>query len=131
MKKVLMAAVAALSIGAGAVYADGLSPTPITVVPEQVNNSVLGPDASFVGSAVYAVEAETFELNFGTEFVVNDWTITPYLTATHDQVNDLEFEGLTILTEYSVNQNFNLFASIASDEHLEYKEFTVGTGFRF
>lgn len=132
MKKILLSAIAALSLmTASAVYADGLSPTPITVVPAPVNNSVLGPNKSFVGSAAYAVEAETFEFNFGTEFVVNDWTFTPFVTATHDKVNDMQFEGLTVLTEYSVNQNVNLFVSLSTDDDFKYDEAVIGTGFRF
>lgn len=131
MKKLFLATITAISLSSGLAFAGSFNDAPVSVVPDTSSVSILGPNASFVGTAEYAFEADVFELNFGTEIYADRFTFTPYLTATHDSVNDTEFVGAAILVEYEVNYNVNLYTEVSFDEDWDYSESTIGVGFRF
>jgi len=132
MNKYLIGAAAALTLAASSVFAGSLSPVGVVeVVPASSYNSVLGPNASFVGSLDYAIESKTTTAEFGVEFITGDFTITPYLVGSHDSATSTNFTGAALAVVYGVNANFNVYGEISTDDSFSYDEAILGVGFRF
>lgn len=110
MKNVMIASALALGLTATVASADGLD---------------------FVGNAEYAFEAEVFETNVGVEYATGAWTVTPLLTATYDDANELDFAGAEVTVNYEVNASWDVYGTVEADSDFEYDEFTVGAAFRF
>ena len=133
MKKLILAAVAALTLTSGAALAGSFNTAdPVLVVPVATEApSVLGTNWRFVGNSEYAFEAEAFETNFGVEYVNGSFSVTPYLTITDTATTDMDFDGAAILVKYGVNTNVNLYGQVSADKDWEYSETIVGVAFSF
>lgn len=75
----------------------------------------------------YKVEAETFELGAGTEFVLgNGIVLTPMIVALDTANDNFDFDRAELNVSYGVNQNVDLYATIETDADLDYSETTLG-----
>jgi hypothetical protein len=110
MKNIVMAAVVATALTTGAANAG---------------------EMLFNGSLEYQVEAEKIELNFGSDYVVGDFTVSPVLTAFHTDADKFDFEGADLTVSYSLNATSSLYVTVETDANLEYEEATVGMSFAF
>ena len=87
-------------------------------------------ELAWVGSAEYAVEAETISLEAGAEYTFGAFTINPMLLA-DDVAGSFEFTGAEVGVTYGLNGNIDLYGTIEADDELSYEELTVGVAFKF
>jgi hypothetical protein len=111
MMKSVMTAVAAIALTAGAASAFEL------------------PTA--VGYSEYAVEAETFELGAGAEFVIGNGLILTPMIAGFGTTEDFDFNRAELKASYGLNENVSLYGKIKSDADLNYDEAVLGASFQF
>lgn len=84
-----------------------------------------------LGYSEYAVEAETFELGAGAEFIVNDRLIVKTMVVGFGTDEDFQFDRLELNTSYGINENVDLYGKLETDEDLNYSETTLGVALQF
>ncbi len=86
---------------------------------------------TFVGYSEYSVEAETFELGAGAEFIVADGLIlTPTLVA-YGTSEDFDFNRAELKASYGLNENVGLYGTLKTNADFEYDEAVIGASFQF
>lgn len=86
---------------------------------------------TFVGYSEYAVEAETFELGAGAEFIVADGLIlTPTLIG-FGTSKDFDFNRAELNASYGLNENVGLYGKLKTNADFEYDEAVIGASFQF
>lgn len=86
---------------------------------------------TFVGYSEYAVEAETFELGAGAEFIIADGLIlTPTLVA-FGTSEDFDFNRAELKASYGLNENVGLYGKLKTNADFEYDEAVIGASFQF
>lgn len=86
---------------------------------------------TFVGYSEYAVEAQTFELGAGAEFIIADGLIlTPTLVG-FGTSSDFDFNRAELKASYGLNENINLYGKVKTDADFKYDEAVVGVAFQF
>jgi hypothetical protein len=86
---------------------------------------------TILGYSEYAVEAETFELGAGAEFIVNDRLIVKTMVVGFGTDEDFQFDRLELNTSYGINENVDLYGKLETDEDLNYSETTLGVALQF
>jgi hypothetical protein len=86
---------------------------------------------TILGYSEYAVEAETFELGAGAEFVVNDRLIVKTMVVGFGTDEDFQFDRLELNASYGINENVDLYGKLETDEDLNYSETTLGIALQF
>ncbi len=86
---------------------------------------------TFLAYSEYAIEAETFELGAGAEFIVADRVIVTPMLIGFGTNEDFAFDRAELKASYGVNENVDLYGKIATDSDLNYEEATVGVAFQF
>lgn len=109
MKNLVLATASVFGLS-GAAYADGMA---------------------FNTSAEYAIEAETFTVEGGAAYTMNDFTFSGTLTFEDTQTTDLDFVGIEVGVNYDINDNAAAYVLVEADEDLDYTETTVGIAFNF
>jgi hypothetical protein len=108
MKNLIAAAIIATS--ATAAHADGLM---------------------FSGYAEYAVEAEAFEFNIGTNYNINRIDLFVDADFTKTVGNDFAFDNLEIGAAYYLTDNASVYGLVRMDEDFEYDDAVIGVSFFF
>ena len=90
-----------------------------------------GERPTILGYSEYAVEAETFEVGAGAEFIVADRLIVTPMVVGFGASDDFDFDRLEVKALYGVNDNVDLYGTIETDDELNYAETTVGVAFQF
>ena len=86
---------------------------------------------TFVGYSEYAVEAETFELGAGAEFILADRLIlTPTLVG-FGTADEFDFDRLEVKASYGLNENLDMYGKLKTDADFKYDEAIVGVAFQF
>lgn len=84
----------------------------------------------FTGYTEYALEAETVNLNLGTEVYAGAFTVAPSLDFAYaDEAGT--FEGINIDVAYTLTSNANAYLEVDLDNDAKYQEATVGVAFHF
>jgi len=109
MKKVLLTALAALSLTAGAVAAQ---------------------DLQFYAEAEYGIEAEVFETELGFDYTVERFTFTPELTAS-DRSGNLDFDSFEFTVSYEATESMDVYVRVETDDSFDYNETVFGARFNF
>ena len=84
-----------------------------------------------VGYSEYAVEAKTFELGAGAEFIVADGLILTPTVVGFGEADAFEFDRLEVKASYGLNENVDLYGKIKTDADLNYDETVIGASFQF
>lgn len=86
-----------------------------------------------IGSAEYALEAETFTFTAGYETTLPIGLIVrPELEAEYVRANEeFDFNGLGVDVVYPVNQTTSAYIELDTDDELKYDELTAGISFKF
>lgn len=90
-----------------------------------------GERLPLIGYSEYAVEAQTFELGVGTEFVVADKLVIAPAIVGFGPSDDFNFDRLEVKASYGLNDKVDLYGKVETDADLHYAETTVGVAFRF
>lgn len=93
--------------------------------------AMAGERPTILGYGEYAVEAETFELGAGAEFIVADRLIVTPMVVGFGVSEDFKFDRLEVKASYDLNENVDLYGKIETDEDLNYAETTVGVALQF
>ncbi len=86
---------------------------------------------TILGYSEYAVEAETFELGAGAEFVIGNGLILTPMIAGFGTTEDFDFNRAELKASYGLNENVSLYGKIKSDADLNYDEAVLGASFQF
>lgn len=86
---------------------------------------------TIVGYSEYAVEAETFELGTGAEFIVADRLIVTPTVIGFGTTDDFNFDRLEVKASYGLSENVDLYGKIKTDDELNYSETVIGASFQF
>lgn len=86
-----------------------------------------------IGSAEYAVEAETFTFTAGYETTMPFGLILrPELEADYVRADEeFDFNGASLEAIYPINQTTSAYIELDTDDELKYDELTVGASFKF
>jgi len=85
---------------------------------------------TWVGSAEYAVEAETVAVEAGAEFTLAGFVVTPMFLG-DDVDGSFDFTGAELGVAYGVVEGVDVYGVLAADDSFEYEELTVGVAYRF
>jgi predicted porin len=110
MKTLVIAAVAATALTAGAASAEGLS---------------------FGGYGEYAVEAKAFEFGLGAEYAIQSITVSAEAVLVKADGADLELDAITLGAGYALSKNAEVYGAVDLDKDLTYTETTLGVAFKF
>ncbi len=86
---------------------------------------------TFLGYSEYAIEAETFELGAGAEFIVADSLILTPMVIGFGTTEDFQFDRAELKASYGLNENVGLYGKIKTDSDLNYSETVLGASFQF
>ena len=84
-----------------------------------------------VGYSEYAVEAQTFELGAGAEFIVADGLILTPTVVGFGTSDDFAFDHAEVKASYGLNENLDLYGKVKTDSDLKYSETVLGVAFQF
>lgn len=84
-----------------------------------------------VGYSEYAVEAKTFELGAGAEFILGDSLIVTPMVIGFGEAEAFDFDRLEVKASYGVNENVDLYGKVKTDADLDYSETVLGASFQF
>ena len=86
---------------------------------------------TILGYSEYAVEAETFELGAGAEFIVGNGLILTPMIVGFGPSEDFQFDRAELKASYGLNENVDLYGKIKTDEDLNYDETVLGVALQF
>jgi hypothetical protein len=109
MKNLIIAAITATTLTAGAASAE---------------------DLSFLAGVEYAVEAEVLEATAGVEYSLGQLTLTPMVTL-NDVGGDFDFSSAELTVSYSLTEQGTVYVTVETDDDFEYSETTLGVAFKF
>ncbi len=84
----------------------------------------------FTGYIEYALEAQTVNLNLGTEVYAGAFTVAPSLDFAYAGGAGT-FEGINIDVAYTLTAKTNVYLEVDFDNNAKYQEATVGVAFHF
>jgi len=86
---------------------------------------------TFVGDVNYQFNAQQFNATAGVEIeVVDNFFLTPSADFSYDMTN-VTFEGIGVLAEYAVDENWTIYGDLEFDGKMKFDEFTAGVSVRF
>jgi hypothetical protein len=86
---------------------------------------------TIIGYTEYSVEAETYEVGLGTEFIVGDMLLISPKMVSFGTSEDFTFDHAEVKASYGVNGNVDVYAKVTTDADFNYAETTVGVSFQF
>ena len=93
--------------------------------------AMAGERPTILSYGEYAVEAETFELGAGAEFILADRLIVTPMVIGFGTTEDFAFDRVEVKASYGINENVDVYGKVETDEDLHYAETTVGVALQF